>query len=189
MHRYIRTTLRGRLTVLVAICSVAMALIGAGPAHARGRYQLQLDQAQQLLQPPATNASRLSIGSNDMNTVRPLPLPCDRLAPAPLCLPPVPTSTVRCHDWTVSRLPGDRPQLVVSAVCAVRGGERLELRRLDPQGINPADLLLELVVQRSPFPDGPPSTEVRISHVEPDAGYKTVTILPDGPTLPVDELD
>jgi hypothetical protein len=30
---------------------------------------------------------------------------------------------------------------------------------------------------------------VRISHVEPDVGYKTVTILPDGPTLPVDELD
>jgi hypothetical protein len=187
MHRYIRTTRRGRLTVLVAICSVAMALIGAGPAHARGRYQLQLDQAQQLLQPPA--ASRLSIGSGEANAVRPLPLPCDKLAPAPLCLPPVPTSTVRCHDWTMSRLPVDRPQLVVSAVCAVRGGERLELRRLDPQGINPADLLLELVVQRSPFPDGPPSTEVRISHVEPDAGYKTVTILPDGPTLPVDKRD
>jgi hypothetical protein len=184
MHRYIRTTRRGRLTVLVAICSVAMALIGAGPAHARGRYQLQLDQAQQLLQPPA--ASRLS---NDMNTVRPLPLPCDKLAPAPLCLPPVPTSTVRCHDWTVSKRLGDRPQLVVSAVCAVRGGERLELRRLDPQGINPADLLLELVLQRSPFPDGPASSEVRIIDVEPDAGYKTVTILPDGPTLPVDKLD
>jgi hypothetical protein len=161
MHRHIPATLRGRLTVLVAICSVAAALIGAGPAHARGRYQQQLDQAEQLLGPPATSASRLS---------------------------PIPTSTARCHDWTVSRVPADRPQLVVSAVCAVRGGERLELRRVDPQGINPADLLLELVVQRSPFPDGPASSEVRIGHVEPDAGYKTVTILPDGPTLPVGEL-
>ena len=189
MFRHIRTPLRGRLTVLAAICSVALALIGAGPAHARGRYQLQLDQAQQLLQPPTAKASRLSIGSSEATTVRPLPLPCDSLAPAPLCLPPVATSTVRCHDWTVSRLPVDRPQLVVSAVCAVRGGERLELRRLDPQGINPADLLLELVVLPSPFPDGPRSSEVRIIDVEPDANYKTVTVLPDGPTLPVDELD
>jgi hypothetical protein len=136
---------------------------------------------------PAANASSQSPGSA---VAPPLPLPCDKLAPAPLCLPPVPTSTVRCRDWTVGRLrmPGGREQLVVSAVCAVRGGERLELRRHDPQGINPADLLLELVVHRSPFPDGPASSQVRVTHVEPDAGYKTVTILPDGPTLPVGEL-
>ena len=184
MHRNIRY---GRLTAPVAICSIAVALIGAGPAHARGRYQTQLDQAQQLLQPSAANASRQPMASDEASAV--LPLPCDKLAPAPLCAPPVPTSTARCRDWTVSKLRDVRgPQLVVSAVCAVRGGERLELRRHDPQGFNPADLLLELVVQRSPFPDGPASNEVRVSHVEPDAGYKTVTILPDGPTLPVGEL-
>ena len=186
MHRYIRTRLSGRLTAQVALCSVAVALIGAGPAHARGRYQTQLDQAQQLLGPPAASASSRSTGSS---AITPVPQPCDKLAPAPLCLSPVPTSTVRCDDWAVSKLPGDRPQLVVSAVCAVRGGERLELRRHEPQGINPADLLLELVVYRNPFPPGPASSEVRITHVEPDAGYKTVTILPDGPTLPVGELE
>ena len=76
-----------------------------------------------------------------------------------------------------------------SAPCARSAeGSASSCADIDPQGINPADLLLELVVQRSPFPDGPASSQVRVSHVEPDAGYKTVTILPDGPTLPVDEL-
>ena len=105
--------------------------------------------------------------------------------PLPRCLPPVPTSTLRCHDWTVDRVRavGGGAHLLVGAVCAIRGGERLQLRRHDPQGINPADLLLELVVYRTPFPDGPASREERIIDVEPDAGYANVTILPDGPTL------
>ena len=59
------SSLRGRPTAPVAICSVAVALIGAGPAHARGRYQTHLDQAQQLLQPSAANASRLSMASDE----------------------------------------------------------------------------------------------------------------------------
>jgi len=119
-----------------------------------------------------------------------LPLPCNPLDPAPLCVTPVPTSTARCHDWIVGkvRVVGGSEQLLVSAVCAVRGGERLELRRVEPQGINPANLLLELVVSRSPFPPGPATQEVRVYHSEVNTGYKSVTILPDGPTLPVEEL-
>src|SRR5262245_18884540 len=163
MHTYVRATPHGRLIAQIAICSIAVALIGAGTAHARGRYQTQLDQVHELLGPPAANAREL-MGAG------------------------VPISTARCRDWTVSKRLADRPQLVVTALCAVRGGERLELRRHDPQGINPADLLLELVVRRSPFPPGPASSQVRVTHIEPDAGYKTVTILPDGPTLPVDGL-
>jgi hypothetical protein len=122
--------------------------------------------------------------------VRPSPLPCDPHDPAPLCVTPVPTSTARCHDWIVGkvRVVGGREQLLVSAVCAVRGGERLELRRVEPQGINPANLLLELVVSRGPFPPGPATQEVRVYHSEVNTGYKSVTILPDGPTLPVEEL-
>jgi hypothetical protein len=156
MHRNIRY---GRLTAPVAICSIAVALIGAGSCS---RPRSLPDAAR----PGATAASavppRTRPGSRWPRT-KPapwLPLPCDKLAPAPLCAPPVPTSTARCRDWTVSKLRDVRgPQLVVSAVCAVRGGERLELRRHDPQGFNPADLLLELVVQRSPFPDGPASAK------------------------------
>ena len=117
------------------------------------------------------------------------PLPCDKLSPLPQCLPPVPTSTERCHDWTVApvRAVGGGPHLLVSAVCAIRRGERLQLRRHDPQGINPANLLLELVVHRSPFPPGPASHEERIIDVEPDTGYTSVTILPDGPTLAIED--
>jgi hypothetical protein len=120
----------------------------------------------------------------------PVPLPCDKFSPAPLCVPGEQTSTARCHDFSVAKLrtPGQRARLVVSAVCAVRGGERLELRRVEPQGINPANLLLELIVFRSPFPSGPPTREVRVTHIEVDFGYKSVTILPDGPTLPIEEV-
>src|SRR5262245_19965736 len=75
-------------------------------------------------------------------------------ASADAAAPPVPTSTKRCHDWTVApvRVVGGGPHLLVSAVCAVRGNERLQIRRHNPQGINPANLLLELVVQSGPFP-------------------------------------
>lgn len=131
-------------------------------------------------------ATRGSDGTAPEPTVEgPAPLPCDKLSPLPVCQQTLPTFTVRCHDWTVAkvRAAGGGPHLLVSAVCVVRGGERLQLRRHNPQGINPADLLLELVVDRSPFPDGPPSHEERIIDVEPDAGYASVTILPDGPTL------
>src|SRR4051794_9024256 len=135
----------------------------------------------------AVAAASASADASDPTTPAVRPLPCDKVSPLPLCLPPVPTSTARCHDWTVERVRavGGGPHLLVGAVCAVRIGERLQLRRHNPQGINPAILLLELVVQRSPFPDGPATHEERIIDVEPDAGYTSVTILPDGPSVPV----
>ena len=136
----------------------------------------------------AFNSANASAQTTPVASPLPLPLPCDSLAPAPRCLPPVPTSTVRCHDWSVEpvRAVGGGPHLLVSALCAVRGGERVQLRRHNPQGFNPTDLLLELVVARSPFPPGPATHEERIINVEPDAGYTSVTILPDGPSLRVD---
>ena len=127
---------------------------------------------------PVASASNQPMGSGDTtpqsNTTRALPFPCDRLMPGPLCPPAEPTSTVRCHDWFVATAwtVDARARLVVSAVCKARGGERLELRRVEPQGINPANLLLELVVYRSPFPESPASREVRVAHFERYAGYK-----------------
>jgi hypothetical protein len=114
------------------------------------------------------------------------PLPCNPLDPVLRCVTPEPTSTARCHDWAVATvIVAGREQVAASAVCALRGGERLQLRRVEPQGINPANLLLELVLFRSPFPPGPATQQVRIVHSEPNAGYTSVTILPDGPTLAV----
>jgi hypothetical protein len=100
-------------------------------------------------------------------------------------------SAARCHDWTAFKLrtQGARDRVVVSAVCSIRAGERIELRRHEPQGINPADLLLDLVVQRVPVLHSPVAGQVRVVHIEPDAGYKSVTVLPDGPTLPLADLD
>jgi hypothetical protein len=136
----------------------------------------------------AVAAATASADASEQTTPVVRPLPCGKLSPLPLCLPPEPTSTARCHDWTVERVRavGGGPHLLVGAVCGVRTGERLQLRRHNPQGINPAILVLELVVQRGPFPDGPATREERILDVEPDAGYTTVTILPDGPSVPVD---
>ena len=117
------------------------------------------------------------------------PLYCDWLAADSVvyCGPSV-ASTARCRGWTVTRIgtPAERARLVVSAVCLAGPGERVALRRHEPQGINPRDLLLELVVYVGPFPDIPAARPARVVHVELDAGFRTVTVLPDGPTLPVE---
>jgi hypothetical protein len=113
----------------------------------------------------------------------------DAAAPTSLVgpLPSEPTSTTRCRDFSVVRvnIAARGPHLLVSALCLVQPGEHVQLRRHNPQGINPRDLLLELVVSRSPFPDGPASRDEPIVALERDLGFATVTILPDGPTLHV----
>ena len=66
-------------------------------------------------------------------------------------------------------------------------GYTVELVRHDPQGINPQDLLLDLVVTP---PDGivaPVLTRYPVRYEEETRVYfQTVTILPDGPSVPVE---
>lgn len=68
-------------------------------------------------------------------------------------------------------------------------GYSVELRRKEPQGINPKDLLLERVVHE---PSGPVAQAITVVEAryreETDFEFDTVTILPDGPSIPVQEV-
>lgn len=98
-----------------------------------------------------------------------------------------------CRDWTafVDLQPPGPSMLRVTGTCEFpTAGFSAELRRVEPQGFNPRDLLLEKVVRA---PEGPAATVVTTIELryEEEAGageLDTVTILPDGPTIPVQEV-
>jgi len=97
-----------------------------------------------------------------------------------------------CHGWEAwhDHQPPGPAVLYVSGECEFpTAGYEVELRRRAPQGINPKDLLLERLV-REPT-DGAADVitvvEVRYSE-ETDFEYETVTILPDGATVPVRDV-
>jgi hypothetical protein len=87
------------------------------------------------------------------------------------------------HD----RMPGTDAALHVTGSCTCpTPGYTLELRKHTPQGINPRDLLLELVTTEPTgvVPEVITQTPVDY-HEQTEAEYDTVTIVPDGPSLPV----
>jgi hypothetical protein len=90
----------------------------------------------------------------------------------------------KCKDWRALLGPG-----VVVVDCWATfptAGWKMELRKAEEQGVKPEDLILERVVT---FPEGyqPPVIRGMEIHWEEvtDVEYKTVTIVPDGPTLEV----
>lgn len=91
----------------------------------------------------------------------------------------------QCRDWKAwhDRMPGSPPTLHVSGTCHVHSsGWRCELRRHEPQGINPRDLLLDLVLHPPEGAAGDVEDDVECSYREDtDAEYDTVSILPNGP--------
>jgi len=95
-----------------------------------------------------------------------------------------------CRDWSATRRqePGGASVLSVHGTCVFPTlGFSVELRRHEPQGINPFDLLLDRIVH-------PPTglvpqvvTEVEAAYNEvTEVDYRTVTILPDGPSVRVE---
>ena len=98
----------------------------------------------------------------------------------------------KCEDWYASHdhQPPGPPTLRVTARCECpQGGYTLRLERHEPQGINPKDLLLRLVVE-APEVGPDVMTEERVEYVEEtDMEYDTVSIVPDGPTgIKVEEV-
>jgi hypothetical protein len=79
-------------------------------------------------------------------------------------------------------MPGSPPTLHVGATCtAPTNGYHFSLVRQDPQGVNPGDLLLRLVVDKSDFANDVVTTyELHFSE-DTDVRYDSVSILPDGP--------
>ena len=102
-----------------------------------------------------------------------------------------PTAQGRCENWTawIDRQPPGPPTLHVHGECEFRtGGFTVTLHRHEPQGINPRDLLLDKVVEPPTGPVTDALTRVEVTYTEEtDAGFDTVTILPDGVTVPVAE--
>jgi len=94
-----------------------------------------------------------------------------------------------CRAWSaIHDLEPPGGTLIVTATCAVpRAGYTVELRRHEPQGINPEDLLLDKVVEGPPGQSAEMITDVAVRYQEEtDFNYRTVTILPDGPTIEVE---
>ena len=97
-----------------------------------------------------------------------------------------------CRDWNawIDRMPPGKPTLHVTSVCEFpTPGYTVELRPAEPQGINPADLLLEMHVTE-PYGQVPQVvTTVEVRYEQDDSpDYDTVSIVPDGPTIPVQDV-
>jgi hypothetical protein len=96
---------------------------------------------------------------------------------------------IGCRDWTARflRVASGGGVVLVTGTCTVpTSGHTVELRRHEPQGINPADLLLDLVVSEPSGPAAEVLTDVPVRYEErTDSGFGTVTILPDGPSIAV----
>ncbi len=91
----------------------------------------------------------------------------------------------RCRDWKARQGPG---VVVVDGWCTFpTGAYTTELRRAEEQG-DPEELVLERVVTVAEGYHAPVVRGVEMHYEEQtDAGYKTVTILPDGPTIEVED--
>lgn len=102
-------------------------------------------------------------------------------------VPPAEAEVGTCFTWSAVH---DRQP--PGATLHVRGtcrfpttGFTVELRRHEPQGINPRDLLLDRIVYE-PDIGGDAITDVEVRYDEETTlEYDTVTILADGPSIPV----
>lgn len=92
-------------------------------------------------------------------------------------------------EWTahVDRLtPGPGTLRVTGRLRMPTPGYTLSLSRAAPQGINPRDLLLDLVITPPGGFVAQVLTEAEVGYEEPvEAGFDTVTILPGGPSIAV----
>jgi hypothetical protein len=97
-----------------------------------------------------------------------------------------------CGGWEAwhDREPPGPAVLHVQGQCRFpTTGYSVELKRREPQGINPRDLLLERVVHEPTGPVTQVLTTVDVAYQEETEGpYDTVTIVTDGVTIPVQEV-
>jgi hypothetical protein len=98
-----------------------------------------------------------------------------------------------CHDWTAihDHQPPGPSVLRVNGTCTFpTAGFSVELVRREPQGINPRDLLLDKIVQPPSGPVAEVVTDVDVEYAEEtEFDYQTVTILPDGPQIEVEDVN
>jgi hypothetical protein len=90
----------------------------------------------------------------------------------------------KCDDWHAfhDQMPPGPATLRVTATCTCPPGRSLDLRKKEPQGINPRDLLLELVDIEQGGGGGDEETTELEYREDTDVEYDTVSVLPDGPS-------
>jgi hypothetical protein len=102
------------------------------------------------------------------------------------------TDAGTCHDWTAihDHQPPDPSVLRVRGTCTFpTAGFSVELVRTEPQGINPRDLLLDRIVHPPSGPAADVVTDVEVEYSEEtEFDYQTVTILPEGPQIEVEDV-
>lgn len=108
-----------------------------------------------------------------------------------LDVPPEPQLDT-CFGWAAyhDHMPPGPMVLRVTGTCEFRtAGYEVALSRHEPQGINPSDLLLDLTIREpsGPVPEVITQVEARYEEVT-DFEYETVTILPIGTTIPVQDV-
>ena len=89
-----------------------------------------------------------------------------------------------CENWYAYHdfMPGSPPTLHVGATCTARtNGFHFSLVRQEPQGTNPGDLLLRLVVDEAQFANEVMTTYEVHYREDTEIRYDTVSIVPDGP--------
>lgn len=95
-----------------------------------------------------------------------------------------------CRDWLAIHdlMPGHPAKLTVTGTCTFPTlGYTVKLRRSQPQGINPLALLLDKIVTPPSGPAGDVVTDVQVRYEEvTDVMYETVTIMPGGPSIKVE---
>jgi hypothetical protein len=90
-----------------------------------------------------------------------------------------------CENWFAYHdfMPGSPPTLHVGTTCtAPTNGYHFSLVRQAPQGINPTDLLVRLVVEEPEIANEVITTYEVHYREEIDTRYDSVSILPDGPS-------
>jgi len=91
--------------------------------------------------------------------------------------------------WYDHQPPGPRVLHVVGRCEFPTPGYSVELRRREPQGINPRELLLDCIVHA---PSGVVPQVITAGGAgyreETDFEYDTVTLLPDGPSISVQDI-
>lgn len=108
-----------------------------------------------------------------------------------LGVPPA-TPAGNCRNWSAwhdHQPPGPATLRVVGECEFPSAGWSVELRRREPQGANPKDLLLERVVREPPGPAAQALTTLEARYEEEtDFEYDTVMILPDGVSVLIEEV-
>ena len=87
---------------------------------------------------------------------------------------------ISCRDWTATHdhEPSGTATLRIRGICEVPGeGYTAQLQPLEPQGVNPADLLMKLIVQEPDTIEGEPTDIDVVYETETDAEYECISVV------------